>query len=146
MSAEPAPALDAALRALGPHDLSSAEIDRRLERSGFQDSAREEALAWLRERGYVDDERFARRRAAVLARRGIGDAGIRDDLERRGIDSNAIGAALAAVEPEAVRAKRVADGFGNGRRAWGVLARKGFGEASIEAALARVVAHDPESP
>jgi len=146
MAAESAPARDAALRALGPRDLSSAEIDRRLERSGFEEPAREQALAWLRERGYVDDERFARRRAAVLAERGLGDAGIRADLQRRGIGRTAIDTALAELEPEVARAVLVADRFGGGRRAWRALARKGFAEAAIESAVAGAVAQRPESP
>ena len=47
--------------------------------------------------GYVDDGRFAADRAAALAGRGQGDAAIRFDLQGRGVDPEAIEAALAGA-------------------------------------------------
>ena len=44
-----------------------------------------EVIARLQRAGYLDDARFARDRATVLADRGRGDEAIRHDLERRGV-------------------------------------------------------------
>jgi regulatory protein len=109
--------LDTALRALRAADRSRAELDERLARKGYGAEERRDALDELERLGYLDDERTAALRAARLAERGYGDAYIRADLERRGLDAEA---ALAALEPEAERAERQA---GRGE-AW--LARRGF--------------------
>ncbi|MHB8641942.1 MAG: regulatory protein RecX [Gaiellaceae bacterium] len=117
MPRRPEPALDVALRALRAADRSRAELDERLARKGYGDEERRGALDELERLGYLDDERTASLRAARLAERGYGDAYIRADLERRGLDSEA---ALAGLEPESERAERQS---GRGE-AW--LARRGF--------------------
>jgi SOS response regulatory protein OraA/RecX len=86
--------------------------------------------------GYVDDARFAHGRAAALARRGAGDALIREDLERQGVPREAAEAALAALEPERVRAERVAAARGRTPRTLRFLAAKGFAEESLEPLVA----------
>ena len=101
---------------------------------GEDDAAR--AVERLTEAGYVDDVRFACDRAAVLARRDYGDEAIRHDLEGRGLERNAIDAALALLEPEEQRARALTVRFGvtpaTGRR----LVMKGFSQAACESALA----------
>jgi regulatory protein len=114
---KPESALDVALRALRAADRSRAELDARLAQKGHGEEERREALDELERLGYLDDERTASLRAARLAERGYGDAYIRADLERRGLDSEA---ALAALEPETERAESQS---GRGE-AW--LARRGF--------------------
>jgi SOS response regulatory protein OraA/RecX len=114
---KPKEALDVALRALRAADRSRAELDERLARKGHGEEQRREALDELERLGYLDDERTASLRAARLAERGYGDAHIRADLERRGLDGEA---ALAELEPEPERAARHA-GRGSG---W--LVRRGF--------------------
>jgi SOS response regulatory protein OraA/RecX len=98
-----------ALRALSAADRSRAELDARLERRGFDDDERQQAL--------VDDERTAALRAERLADRGYGDAYIRADLEHRGLPTED---ALAAIDPERERIER----FAAKGQAW--LARRGF--------------------
>ena len=110
-----------AARALKTRDRTSAELDARLDRAGVRATARTAALATLERLGVVDDERFARRRAAALAERGRGDAAIRWDLERRGVPREVVEVALAALEPEYIRANRL----GLGPPA---LARRGFSD------------------
>ena len=110
-------AADVALRALRAADRSRAELDERLERRGFDDEERRQALDGLERLGYVDDERTASLRAERLAERGYGDAYIRADLEHRGLSSEA---AIARLDPEADRATR----FTQKGPAW--LARRGF--------------------
>jgi regulatory protein len=86
--------------------------------------------------GYLDDGRFAVSRARMLAGRGLGDAAIRADLEQRGVERGAADVAVAALESEAERARREAARLGGGGRAARTLARKGFCDDSIEAAVA----------
>lgn len=91
------------------------------------ESERERALDELERLGYLNDVRTAELRAARLAERGYGDAYIRAELERRGLPP---AEAMAALEPERERARR----FAARGTAW--LARRGFGEDSLEAAFA----------
>ena len=108
---------DVALRALRAADRSRAELDARLERRGFGEDERSQALDDLERLGYLDDGRTALLRAERLAERGYGDAYIRADLERRGLPTDE---ALAALGPESERAAPFADKGA----AW--LSRRGF--------------------
>ena len=58
--------LQVAVRALRHRDLSAAAVEARLERAGVGEPEREAALETLRRVGYVDDARFAERRARQL--------------------------------------------------------------------------------
>jgi SOS response regulatory protein OraA/RecX len=88
----------------------------------------------------VDDARFARNRARALADRGYGNAFIRADLAAAAVAEPEESAALGALEPERERAIRwvAARGESHATARW--LARRGFGEESIEAALPTLVA------
>ncbi len=90
--------------------------------------------------GYVDDDRFAADRAAALAGRGQGDAAIRFDLQGRGVDSEAVEAALAALVPEAERAVELADRLGRTAKTMAQLRRKGFGAEALDAAFGSGIA------
>jgi SOS response regulatory protein OraA/RecX len=76
----------------------------------------------------VEDARVAQARAEQLAARGSGDALIRDDLERRGIDAETIEDALGGLEPERERAARIVAERGRSPRTARYLASRGFGE------------------
>ena len=76
--------------------------------------ARKEAVDRLVRAGAVDDERVARGRAELLARRGAGDLLIRHDLDARGIGAEHVEAALDALDPEPVRAERIVAERGRG--------------------------------
>jgi regulatory protein len=137
-------ALAAATRALQARPLTERRLDERLRRSGFVPRERAEALGTLRRAGFLDDERVALSRAELLADRFGGDAFIRHDLRGQGLDDETIDRALAALTPESTRAVRAAASRGGGVRAARYLARRGFGEEAIEAALgADVVANEP---
>jgi regulatory protein len=129
-------AVETALRALRHRDRTVAELDARLEERGVEEDARREALATLERIGYVDDERFARTRAEQLAARGVGDAMIRHDLERRGVDLEHVEAALEALEPERERALRIIDARGRTAKTARYLDSRGFCHDSVEAAVA----------
>jgi regulatory protein len=124
--------LGVAVRALAQRDLSVHELAGRLERRGIAEADRAEVIDRLLRAGYVDDVRFARARAQTLAARGLGDAAIRADLAQRGVEADAVDGALAALEPEAERARREAARFGGGARAARALLRKGFGGEALE--------------
>jgi SOS response regulatory protein OraA/RecX len=100
------------------------------------------ALDLLGRTGYVDDGRYASGRASVLAERGYGDAWIRADLERQGVERETAESAVAGLEAEPERALREAAKAGGGLRAVRSLARRGFSEGALEAVAATVVADD----
>ena len=128
--------LDAALKALRHRDRSAAELDARLAQRGVGETEREQALETLERIGYVDDERFARRRAEQLAARGSGDALIRHDLEGRGIAPEQVEQALAALEPERERALQLAAQRGRSVKTARYLASRGFDAEALEAVVA----------
>ncbi|HUQ23641.1 MAG TPA: RecX family transcriptional regulator [Gaiellaceae bacterium] len=125
-----------AIRALRFRDRTAAELEARLEQRGVGQAEREQALETLERIGYVNDERLARQRAEQLADRGSGDALIRDDLERRGIPDDVIELAIEALEPERVRAARVAELRGRSVKTARYLASRGFREDALEGLVA----------
>lgn len=131
-------ALQTATRALRARPLSERRLEERLRRSHFVAHERAEVIAILRRAAVLDDERFALARAELLAQRDGGDALIRHDLRSQGVDEEAVERALAILEPEASRAVRAAASRGGGVAAARYLARRGFGEDAIEAALGSV--------
>lgn len=128
-----ADALERAQRALSVRDRSREELEERLARAGAPAEARAEALATLAAAGLLDDERVAGRRAQELDRRGYGDAAIRADLERRGLSAEAVEAALAALEPELDRARRLLPVETISPQALRRLAARGFSAEVVEA-------------
>jgi SOS response regulatory protein OraA/RecX len=135
-------AVGSALRAVGHRELSSQRLRERLQRRGIPPMEREEALGALQRAGFVDDARYASRRAESLADRGHGDAAIRWRLEGEGVPPDLVAAALSTLEPEAERARRVVAARGPGVRTARELARRGFGEDAVEAALGGLIADE----
>jgi regulatory protein len=126
--------IDLAAEALRHRDRSRRQIDERLARAGVDDDRRTDALAALERIGYVDDARFAGRRAASLAERGYGDEAISAFLVAEGIPTDLIGEAVGALRPETERAAELVASLGASPRTAARLARKGFGEDAVEAA------------
>jgi regulatory protein len=85
----------AALRLLTGRDRSAAELTDRLRRKGFSAETVAETMRRCRDLGYIDDERFAHGRAAVLmgSGRAVGRR-LLDELRRRGVDEATAGAAV----------------------------------------------------
>jgi regulatory protein len=131
-----------AARSLRRRDLSETELAVRLARSGVPPAARADAVDRLVRAGAVDDERFARTRADVLAERGAGDLLVRHDLAGRGLSEEQISAAIAELEPELMRAERIVAQRGLSLRTARYLARKGFSTESIESACEQGIAED----
>ncbi len=130
-----AEALTRALRALTVRDRSRRSLQDRLAAAGVAARPRQEVLETLERAGLVDDDRLAAARAQALAERGYGDAAIRFDLERQGLGGESVTAALAGLEPERERARRLVEQRGRDARAARWLAAKGFEAAAVEDAV-----------
>jgi SOS response regulatory protein OraA/RecX len=100
-------ALSQATRTLATSGRSRRELEQRLTRAGHTGAARDEAMAALDRAGLVDDARLAENRAELLARRGYGDAAIKADLRRRQVEPDAAARAVASLEPEPERLRRL---------------------------------------
>lgn len=129
-------ALRTATTALQRRGRSARELAQRLEERGVAPAERERTLGTLASAGLVDDRRFARERARALAERGSGDLLIQSDLERRGIGSEEIEAALALLAPEVERAAAVVARRGPGAKTARYLASRGFGEDAVTLSVA----------
>ena len=95
---------------LARRDHCGAELAARLERRGFRAALIEQALAALRERGYLDDERYAREFVRVHVARGQGPLRIRYEL---------VGLGLPAVLAESTLQQHAEEQGG-----WAALARR----------------------
>ncbi len=127
-------ALATATRALRSRDASRRRLADRLDRV-VPAAARDEALHVLERAGILDDARFAKTRVRSLEERGYGDAAIRYDLERQGIDQELSAAAMAELAPESERARTIAEQRGSSSRTARLLASKGFDADTVEAVL-----------
>jgi SOS response regulatory protein OraA/RecX len=136
-------ALDAAERILRVSDQTTATLAARLDRRGVCKSDGAETVQKLVSAGIVDDARFAHGRAAALARKELGDEGIRADLEARGISVDLVHEALSTLEPEAARAAPIFERGGVSRQTLARLARRGFCEATLEPYLGRLQSNEP---
>ena len=136
--AEPrrAEALAVATRALARREHSRRSLRERLLRARVSEEEADEVVAELQRHGLLDDGRFARERARVLAERGKGDAAIRSDLDRAGVEGAEIDAALAGLEPERERAARLVGRRGATTATARLLASHGFDEDVVAAVVA----------
>jgi regulatory protein len=127
-----AEARELALRALDHRDRSRRELEQRLRRAGISDDDCCSTLDDLADAGLQSDARFAETRARGLIAKNSGDALIRNDLRRHGIDAELIEEMLATLEPEPDRAARIFERRGGGDRALRYLAARGFSRDSLE--------------
>lgn len=128
--------MEGALRALRHRDRTARELDRRLAERGFDAPERERALDTLRRTGLLDDGRYARNRAESLAARGAGDDLIRHELEAAGVDPELAEAAVAAVEPELERARRIVESRGRGPKTARYLRGRGYAYETVMTVVA----------
>ena len=129
-------ALDQALRALRHRDRSTVEIDRYLESRGITYDERQKALETLVRTDLIDDRRYAERRAQSLADRGAGDALIRHELARAGLDPDVVDDALVFLRPERERAEEIVARRGTGPKTARYLAGKGYSYDVVESVIA----------
>lgn len=102
--------LTAALRFLARRDHSESELTARLRRKGFSDAETAAALGRCRELGYLDDDRFARRRAKTLlgSGRAVGER-LLAELKKYRLDEALIRDAVSEAESEIDRNRLLAD-------------------------------------
>lgn len=138
MALTPRGAREVAVAALGRRDLSTGALARRLLSAGADAETARETLDWLVAVGYVDDARLARTRAVALAGKGYGNAAIAARLEQEELGQVAREIAVAELEPEEERARRTGcqTAWDGPKALAALLARRGFCDDSIEAALA----------
>ena len=129
-------ALAVATRALARREHSQRSLRERLQRSGVTADDAEAVVEELRHAGLVDDARFAEERARVLAERGKGDTAIRFELERAGIGTAEIEAALGSLDPERERAAVLVARRGATPATARLLAGRGFDEEVVAALVA----------
>jgi len=131
-----ADALRSGLNALRHSDHTVATLGRRLTARGVAPAQRDSAIETLARAGLVDDARFAQGRAAALAARGAGNHLIRADLESRGVPAELTAEAIALLDPEPDRVRRIIAAEGRSPRVLRKLAAKGFSEDVLEGLVA----------
>jgi SOS response regulatory protein OraA/RecX len=129
-------ALDCALRALAHRDRTRSEIEGHLRARGFSDVDCRHVIVALRRTGLVDDERFAQTRAASLAGRDAGDALIHARLVEAGVTKDDADVAVATLDSEATRARRIVSTRGASPKTARYLYGKGFSEDVVADAVA----------
>lgn len=136
-----------AMHYLGYRARSEHEVRQRLARSGFDEPVVEEAVARLRELGYLDDAEYARSYArSRFERGGYGPRRVRSDLMRRGVPRRIIDATIAEIfearddvletarEQAAKRWPRLAgeeDPLKRRKKMYDYLLRRGFGYDTV---------------
>ena len=90
-----------AVKLLGFCDRSEKEIREKIIKKGYSEAECEEAIAFCREYGYIDDGRFAGHfvHDAVNLKK-LGKARIKMELRQKGVNEEAIEEALCTIEGE----------------------------------------------
>lgn len=146
-------ARDIALRRLDRCAAPRAVLARTLERRGVDPRVAKEALDRLEAAGVVDDRAYAAALARTrFAEKGAARRAIAEELERKGVGREAIGAALAQVDDEAEAAAALAlarrklastrdlEPAVRRRRALALLGRKGYSREDSLRAVDRALA------
>ncbi len=140
-------AYQSALHFLGSRPRSTSEVQRNLQEKGFGDEAVAAAIARLVEHHYLDDEEFARYWLDNRSRfRPRSAKAIRYELRQKGVDSDAIDAALEGMDEDDAAWDAAASKLDRWRnlpedefehKLSGFLARRGFGYATIRRTVQR---------
>lgn len=145
-------AREVALRQLDTRSRSRAELHAAITQRGFHEDIAEEVLDRLTAVGLIDDAAFAamivRERFAL---RGATGRALREELQRKGIDSALITQAMSQISADdayeralelAQRKARSMRGIDR-RKAWGrlsgMLARKGYSSSICQRVIAEVL-------
>lgn len=137
-------ALDAAAKQLSYRALSAKGLRDKLLDKGHDEEAADYALAWLTERHLLDDTAYAESVVRSCARKGYGEARIRQELTRRRVNRETAEAALMDFTPDreklvALLDKRLRGDVSDRReidKAIAFLQRRGFAWNDIRDALA----------
>ncbi len=136
-------ALDAAGKQLSIRALSEAMLRKKLLEKGHAEDAAEYAVAWLLERGLLNDAELAAATVRACARKGYGAMRARQELWRRGIPNEISDIALEGFEADTGQLVKLLDKRLRGdlsdrreiEKAIAALQRRGFRWGDIRAAL-----------
>ena len=131
-----------ALKLISFKDRTEKELRRRLEEKEYNEGEIEETIEFLKNYGYVDDARYARRFAADSVKlKSHGPGRIKTELLRKGIDRDTIEIVLEEMETdpreelEAAMERRFSSAdLGNPKersRVFGYFARRGYSPHDI---------------
>lgn len=138
-------AKDYAAKLLSFCDRSEKELREKILKKGYSEEECEEAVAFCREYGYIDDVRFTAHFVHDSTElRKLGKSRIRMELRRKGIDEETISEALANLENERdILQEEMQRRFGNAdfsdpkvkNKAFGYFARRGYKPSDILRAM-----------
>lgn len=83
-------ALTVALKLITKKDRTEAELRERLQRKGFPEKDINEAIQYLRQKGFIDDSKFIQKAKEIAEKKFLGVMGLKDYLMKRGIDKELI--------------------------------------------------------
>lgn len=139
-------ALKYAFRLLGYRDRSEKAMLEKLIQKGFSEKVAEETVIYLKDKGFIDDRRFAGiLKTDAIERKYLGRRGTRAYLINKSIsgdiadeilgdEDNYLDTAKNLVEKK-LRSLKAYDEETIKRRLWGMLARRGFSYGTINKAL-----------
>lgn len=136
-------ALDLAARQLSYRALSTGALRDKLLAAGIPEDAADWAVAWMQERGLLDDAAYAAGVRRSYERRGYGELRIRQELRRRGVGTETAESALDEYEADLGRMSALLDKRLHGdlsdrkevQKAVAALQRRGYRWDDIRAAL-----------
>ena len=133
-----------ALEILSRRPYSRRELKDKLLRSGVDEQRAEECVAWIAERGFLDDGEYAGAVARHYAAKGYGAGRVKPELQRRGIERELADETLAELPDnteklDAFIARRLSDPSDRDsvRKVSAALFRRGYSWEEIRAALRR---------
>jgi regulatory protein len=89
-----------AARLLGYRQMSQAELLRKLTMKGEREDAAQDAVQWLAEQGFLDDEQYAFDIARHYSQKGCNRWRITQELRRRLVPRELWSAALAQIDDD----------------------------------------------
>ncbi len=98
-----------ALKILQKKDYTEKRLRDKLIEKGFSPSAVDDTIMWLKEKGYIDDRRFAENLVFFKQKKGYGKGRIMKDLFLRGVDEDIARDAIGKIdfEEEVKRAEEI---------------------------------------
>jgi regulatory protein len=95
-------AFDKALSILSRRMRTEYQITLALSKAGYDEDETQEAVARLKELGYLDDRAYAERFLEILIEKKRGRRRVRDEMRRHGLDSALVDETISAGFPEEV--------------------------------------------
>lgn len=106
-----------ALAYLSRRERTSEEVRRKLRDASFEDGVASSVVERLRALGYLNDQAYAERYAAVRFERGYGPLRIGQELKKRGVADHVVRDALSSqADGELVRVQALEQAFRKGGR------------------------------